>query len=183
MILDETTVAAQTTRTRRVNVFDRNTGEAGSVVAFPALAGITPAVIVGEDVWMTDFEVGRRSSLTRWRPSADEFESMGVLPDEYLASVNSTNWSYATLFRISSLAYSGGRFLQGWSGLDEMFVLNIQGEVVDTADIPVVRRKGVPSDLRERIDIEHIPFRDQLENSSQLRQLFPRGDYIQWLTD
>ena len=75
---------------------------------------------------------------------------------------------------LSSLAYSGGRFLQGWSGLDEMFVLNIRGEVIDTADIPVVRRKGVPFDLRERIDIERIPFRERLENSSNLRQLFPR---------
>jgi len=174
MVLDDSTVAAQTTRTRRVNVFHRNTGEAGRVVAFPALAGITPAVVIGENVWVTDFEVGRRTSLTRWRPETDEFESMGVLPDQYLASVNSTNWSYATLFSLSSLAYSGGRFLQGWSGLDEMFVLNMRGEVIDTADIPVVRRKGVPSDLRERIDIERIPFRERLENSSNLRQLFPR---------
>jgi len=174
MVIDDSTVAAQTTGTRRVNVFDRNTGEVRRVVAFPALAGITPVVVVGEDVWTTDFELGRRTSLTRWRPATDEFESMGVLPDEYLASVNSTNWSYATLFSLSSLAYSGGRFLQGWSGLDEMFVLNMRGEVIDTADIPVVRRKGVPSDLRERIDIERIPYREQLENGSNLRQLFPR---------
>ena len=174
MILDDSTVAAQTTRTRRVNIFDRNTGEVERVVAFPALAGITPAVMVGEDVWVTDYEVRRRTSLTRWRPGTDEFESMGVFPDEYLASLNSTNWSYANLFRLSSLAYSGGRFLQGWSGLDEMFVLNMRGEVIDTADIPVAQRKGVPPDLRERIDIERIPFRERLENSSGLRQLFPR---------
>ena len=55
-----------------------------------------------------------------------------------------------------------------------MFVLNMRGEVIDTADIPVVRRKGVPPDLRELIDIEDIPFREQLEDSSSLRQLFPR---------
>ena len=54
-----------------------------------------------------------------------------------------------------------------------MFVLNLRGEVVDTGDIPVARRKGVPADLRERIDIENIPFREQLEGSSRLRQLFP----------
>ena len=44
----------------------------------------------------------------------------------------------------------------------------------ETADIPVARRKGVPPDLRERIYIERIPFREQLENSSGLRQLSPR---------
>ena len=38
----------------------------------------------------------------------------------------------------------------------------------------MARRKGVPADLRERIDIERIPGREQLEESSQLRQLFPR---------
>ncbi len=174
MVLDDSTVAAQTTRSRRVNVFDRNTGKTRRVVQFPALAGITPPVVIGQDVWMTDFEDRRRMSLTRWRPATDEFESMGVLPDEYVASLESSNWSYAALFRLNSLAYSGGRFVQGWSGLDEMFVLNMRGQVVDTADIPVARRKGVPADLRERIDIERIPFRERLENSSQLRQLFPR---------
>ncbi len=174
MLIDDSTVAAQTTGSRRVNVFDRNSGETRRVVAFPALAGITPPVVIGQDVWMTDFEIRRETSLTRWRPATDEFTSMGGLPREYVASVGSDNWSYANLFRIGSLAYADGRFLQGWSGLDEMFVLNLRGEVLDTVDIPVARRKGVPADLRERIDIEHIPFREQLEESSRLRQLFPR---------
>ena len=174
MILDDSTVAAQTTRSRRVNIFDRNTGETIRVVNFPALGGITPPVVIGEEVWMTDFEIRRRTSLTRWRPTTDEFTSMGGLPQEYIASLSSDNWSYASLFRISSLAYGGERFVQGWSGLDEMFVLNLRGEVLDTVNIPVARRKGVPADLRERIDIEHIPFREQLEGSSRLRQLFPR---------
>ena len=53
-------------------------------------------------------------------------------------------------------------------------------EVIDTADVPAVRRKGVPPNLRERIDIEHIPFREQLEISSNLRQLFllPGGGFL-----
>ena len=174
MVLDDSTVAAQTTQSRRVNVFDRNTGKTSRVVNFPALSGITPPVVIGQEVWMTDFEVRRGTSLTRWHRSTDEFRSMGGLPEEYVASLSSDNWSYATLFRIGSLAYGGGRFVQGWSGLDEMFVLNLRGEVVDTANIPVARRKGVPADIRERIDIERIPFRERLEGSSQLRQLFPR---------
>ena len=173
MVLDDSTVAAQTTRSRRVNVFDRNTGETIRVVDFPALGGITPPVVIGEVFWMTDFELQRETSLTRWRPATDEFASMGGLPAEYVASLNSDNWSYATLFSISSLAYADGRFVQGWSGLDEMFVLNLRGEVADTLDIPVARRKGVPADLRERIDIEPMPYREQLEGSSRLRQLFP----------
>lgn len=174
MVLDDSTIAAQTTESRRVNVFDRNTGETIRVVDFPALSGITPPAVIGQDVWMTDFEIQRETSVTRWRPTTDDFTSMGGLPQEYVASVSSDNWSYASLFRIGSLAYADGRFVQGWSGLDEMFVLNLRGEVVDTADIPVARRKGVPADLRERIDIERIPGRQQLEGSSQLRQLFPR---------
>ena len=174
IVLDDSTVAAQTTKSRRVNIFDRNTGETIRVVNFPALGGITPPVVIGQEVWMTDFEVRRGTSLTRWHPSTDDFRSMGGLPEEYVASISSDNWSYATLFRIGSLAYGGGRFVQGWSGLDKMFVLNLRGEVLDTADIPVARRKGVPVDLRERIDIERIPFRERLEGSSQLRQLFPR---------
>ena len=174
MVLDDSTVAAQTTRSRRVNIFDRNTGETIRVANFPALAGITPPVVIGQEVWMTDFEIRRETSLTRWHPTTDEFRSMGRLPEEYVASLSSDNWSYASLFSIGSLAYADGRFVQGWSGLDEMFVLNLRGEVVDTANIPVARRKGVPADLRERIDIENIPFREQLEGSSRLRQLFPR---------
>lgn len=173
MVLDDSTVAAQTTRSRRVNVFDRNTGESLRGVNFPALGGLTPPVVIGQDAWMTDFEIRRETSLTRWRPATDEFTSMGGLPEQYVASVRSDNWSYANLFRLGSLAYAGGRFVQGWSGLDEMFVLNLRGEVLDTLDIPVARRKGVPTDLRERIDIEHIPYREQLEESSRLRQLFP----------
>ena len=174
MLIDDSTVAAQTTGSRRVNIFDRNTGETIRVVHFPALGGITPPVVIGEDVWMTDLELQRETSLTRWRPATDEFTSMGTLPEEYVASLSTDNWSYASLFSIGSLAYADGRFVQGWSGLDEMFVLNLRGEVVDTADIPVARRKGVPADLRERIDLEHMPGREQLEGSSRLRQLFPR---------
>ena len=174
VILDDSTVAVQSVQSRRANVFNRHTGETRRVLAFPALAGITPAVVIGADVWMSDFELSRRTSLTRWRRATDEFESFGILPAAYLASAESDNWSYAATFQLSSLAHSRGRFVQGWSGLDEMFVLNMRGEVVDTADVPVVRRKGVPADLRERIDIEVIPFREVLENSSQLRQLFAR---------
>jgi len=173
MVLDDSTVAAQTTRSRRVNIFDRNTGEPVRGVDFPALGGLTPPVLIGQDAWMTDFEIRRETSLTRWRPTTDEFASMGGLPQQYVASIRSDNWSYANLFRLGSLAYADGRFVQGWSGLDEMFVLNPRGEVLDTLDIPVARRKGVPTDLRERIDIEHIPYREQLEGSSRLRQLFP----------
>ena len=180
VILDDSTVAVQSTQSRRANIFNRNTGETRRVLTFPALAGITPAVVIGGDVWMTDFELRRRTSLSRWRRATDEFESFGILPAEYLASAESDNWSYAATFRLSSLAHSRGQFVQGWSGMDEMFVLNMRGEVVDTADVPVVRRKGVPADLRERIDIEVIPFREVLENSSQLRQLFvrPEGGFL-----
>jgi len=170
----------QSTQSRRANVFDRNTGETRRVVPFPALAGITPALVTGEDVWMTDFELSRKTSLTRWRPATDEFASFGTLPAEYLASAESDNWSYAASFRLSSLAFSRGRFVQGWSGMDEMFVLNTRGEVVDTADVPVVRRKGVPPDFRERIDVDLLPFREVLESSSHLRQLFarPGGGFV-----
>ena len=174
ILLDDSTVAVQTTMSRRVNIFDRDTGETRRVVPFPALAGITPAVVIGGDVWMTDFELRRRTSLTRWRSATDEFESFGTLPAEYLASAESDNWTYAATLHLSSLAHSQGRFVQGWSGMDEMFVLNMRGDVVDTADVPVVRRQGVPADLRERIDIERIGFRAILENSSRLRQLAAR---------
>ena len=180
VILDDSTISVQSTQSRRANVFDRNTGETRRVVPFPALAGITPALVTGEDVWMTDFELSRKTSLTRWRPATDEFASFGTLPAEYLASAESDNWSYAASFRLSSLAFSRGRFVQGWSGMDEMFVLNTRGEVVDTADVPVVRRKGVPPDFRERIDVDLLPFREVLESSSHLRQLFarPGGGFV-----
>ena len=125
---------------------------------------------------MTDFELQRGTSLTRWRPATDEFDEHGRTPPEpYVASHRApTTGPMRAFFRIGSLAYADGRFVQGWSGLDEMFVLNLRGEAVDTLDIPVARRKGVPADLRERIDIERIPYREQLEESSRLRQLFPR---------
>ena len=42
MLLDDSTVAAQVTSSRRVNVFDRNTGETIRVVDFPALAESLP---------------------------------------------------------------------------------------------------------------------------------------------
>ncbi len=174
IILDDSTVVAQSSANRRANVFDRRTGEVRRVVSFPTVVGVTPPLVIGDDVWMTGFEVKRRTSLTRWRLATDEFESLGTIPAEYLASAESSNWMFAGVFSLNSLAYSEGRFLQGWSGLDEMFVLNMRGEVVDTADVPVVRRQGVPADLREQIDIEHMPFREVLENNSRLRQLRAR---------
>ena len=174
IILDDSTVVVQSTWNRRANVFDRHTGEVRRVVSFPATAGVTPPLVIGDDVWMTGFKLKRRTSLTRWRPATDEFESLGTLPAEYLASVESSNWTFAGTFSTSSLAYSEGRLLQGWPGMDEMFVLNMRGEVVDTADVPVVRRRGVPADLREQVDLEHMPFREVLEISSRLRQLQAR---------
>jgi hypothetical protein len=174
MVLDDTTLAIQTNQSRRLNVFDRNSGAVRRVVDFPALVGITPPALVDDFVWLTDFALRRWTSVTRWNPATDDFESMGVLPDEYVASAESDNWSYASTFRIGSLAYSPRGFVQGWSGLDEMFVLNMEGRVVDTADIPVVRRQGVPPNFREMVDIQDIPYRDVLESTSHLRQLAPR---------
>ena len=58
--------------------------------------------------------------------------------------------------------------------------MHLRGEVVDTLDIPLARRKGIPADLQECIDIEHIPYREQREESSRLRQLFllPSGGFV-----
>jgi hypothetical protein len=98
------------------------------------------------------------------------------MPAEFSESIADGFWRYANLNSIGALAFHGGVILCGWQLKNELFVLSPSGEVRDTLDIPVVRRLGVPKNVRELLDVTRIGLEDRLERFSWLRQLHALPD-------
>ena len=77
--------------------------------------------------------------------SADAFQYLGPFPAECLESPSLRSWEpYATLLRLDD------RILLGFTCHPALFLTRLDGTVVDTVEIPVARRRGVPHDMVER---------------------------------
>jgi hypothetical protein len=100
---------------------------------------------VGDTVWMAAVTIPRKTSLAAWPLAGDSVRYLGPLPAEYRQSpILLESHPYATLVR------SGDTLLLGFTGHRALLVARADGAVVDTVEIPAVRRRGVPADILAR---------------------------------
>jgi len=178
-VLDDSTLVVHDTGLGRLTLLDRRTGAFRGTRSFPWGPSLTPPVVEDGYAWMavSDRAFKLHGSVARWDVVRDTLEFFGPMPDEYWESANSQNWTYANQMLRGQLAVHGGRIFRGWQSYQDLFVLDHGGAVVDTIDIPVLRRLGVPDDIRERMDVGRMGLEEQITSYSRLRQLyvFPDG--------
>ncbi|KPK76318.1 MAG: hypothetical protein AMS25_17645 [Gemmatimonas sp. SM23_52] len=142
-----------------------------------------PPVVRDDGVWFAlvdqnyqhpRFAVAR--SVAHWLPASDTVLYLGPMPAEFSESIAGGYWQYANFNLRGVLAFHDGAILRGWVLKNELFVLSPGGEVLDTLDIPAVRRLGVPKNVRELLDVKRIGLKEIFERFSRLWQLHTLPD-------
>jgi hypothetical protein len=182
-VLDDSTLAVHDGILGRLSLFDRGTGRFRRLRGMRGVPGLTPPIVREDGVWLAlvdqeyddpRFAVPR--SVARWLPERDSIVYLGPMPAEFTQSIEGGFWRYANQNLRGQLAFHRGAILRGWQLESRLFVLSPAGVVRDTLDIPAVRRLGVPTNVRELLDVEQIGQLERLERFSWLRQLHTLPD-------
>ena len=168
---------------RRLSLFDRASGAFRRSRELSGVAGTTPPVVRTDGVWFPLVDQNYREprfavarSVARWIADRDTVLYLGSMPAEFSASVEGGFWSYANFLLLGALAFHERGLIRGWQLKNDLFLLNEAGEVLDTINIPVRQRNGVPPNIRELLDVHRISQKETLEKFSRLRQLHTLSD-------
>ncbi len=169
-VLDERTLAAADDEHARIHLFDRESGEFLRSVPHEGRLGSSPPVILGETAWIPSHNRGRGSSVLAWRLDGDEVRYLVPLPDDYVRSARGLG-RYAAFYSMGVLTAWADTLLVGMNGRNELFLANAHGRVLDTVPVPAARRRGVPADVRARLDDDRkASARDLFRAASILNQ-------------
>lgn len=179
-VLDDSTVAVVDEREGRLELFDRGSGEHRKARVFyeggQAMAGSTVPARIGDDLWFASVDPMERTALARWSVAGGTMDRTGAMPAEYEASLDEGTIAYANHMYIGSLVGVDDRLVRGWMPRNDLFIYSLEGIVVDTLELPTVRRRGVPENLRHLYDVERISTSERLTLHSRLRQLHTLPD-------
>ncbi|MFQ5745451.1 MAG: hypothetical protein ACE5HV_18000 [Acidobacteriota bacterium] len=172
-VLDDSTVVVVDERANRLKFFDRQRGTyRRERVFYPhgqTLSGSTVPVRIGDELWFPWVDPMERKALARWSLQEDSIQWLGAMPSDYHASRDGPVQSYANHMLIGSLTGTGRGLVRGWYPSNELFLYDLAGTVTDSVQVPALRRRGTPDNLRYRYDVELI--RDRLTINSVLSQL------------
>ena len=173
-VLNDSTLVVEDIQGRRLNLFDRRTGEyrRGWDEALPqGLGAGTPPVETYDGLVFATLDLAGHHPFVRWSPESGTREAFGTLPEEYHESVELTGEAgYAVSFRIGQVLDLGDTLVRGWSGYNDLWLFDRDGQVLDTLALPSVRRRGVPDDVVERYDLEgeQITVKSETSNLHEL---------------
>lgn len=156
----------------RTSLFSRKTGEFVRSVR----TELTPSWVdvQGDSVWIIGVDIRRRTSTALWSLADDAVRYSGGLPGSY---VQDSELMY--MYPFAAGIRQGDWTLVGYSGHNSLFLLDSGGAVIDSLDLPVVRRRGVPTQLVNRFTartIEDVEFASSISSVIALHQT-PSGEY------
>lgn len=99
----------------------------------------------GDTVWMSNVNIPRKTILASWKVGDDSVRYLGRVPRSYEQAPALMDFHpYATLAR------SGDTMYVGLTGHQAILALRPDGTLVNSVDIPAVRRRGVPANIAQR---------------------------------
>lgn len=150
-VLDARTLAAADDEHARIHLFDRRTGAFLRSVPYEGRLGSSPPVLLGRTVWMPSHNRGRGSSVLAWDAGGDGVRYLVPLPADYIVSARGLG-RYAAFYSMGVLTAWADTLLVGMNGRNELLLAAADGRVLDTVHVPAGRRRGVPDDVRARLD-------------------------------
>jgi len=180
-VLDDSTVVVDDPGQERLEFFDRRTGAFRRDRNLPLAPGTSAPIVTPHGVWMHAVSDGRRVGMAVWYPARDTVMTLGRLPGPYLASLDDPPSIFAQFFDVGGLVVRpDDTVVNGWSGLNWMYVHSLDGTVLDSVWVPAVRRRDVPSNLEKRMDGGDMGDRERYESGSGLLRMgtLPNGGLV-----
>lgn len=159
VLLGDSLIAVSNTGLNSPVVFDRRTGRwvsTGSVSGY-----IKSGQLVGDSLWFGVLSQKRATSLAIWSLAADSMRYFGPVPAEYKSSARLG----AIMSQAPFTVWSDTAAI-GFAGVNQLFVIDRAGSVIDTINPPVAHRRGVPANL-----VEEYAKGEGLEHYTQLASI------------
>lgn len=173
---DDSTVAVLATHHHRLSFFDRSTGDHRRDWRLPGMPTMDVPLIRGDTVWMSMMRPGTPKGLVRFEGAGDTARWIGRLPSPLQASLREEG-RYARIYSWAGyLAEHGGHILEGFKPLNWIYVRDRSGDILDSVYVPEARRRGVPANLRRKVDGGEIGPLDAHEATSALFDLHALPD-------
>ena len=147
---------------RRLTVFD-GTGDRVREVGYPGI--IRNVVSHGDGIWFGGVEQGSETGITRWDGDS-AFQHFFPFPASYKASP-----PLRGIFTIVALDAWADTLVAGYSGSNEIVLLDTAGRELDRLDLPTVHRKGVTPKGLALVAAPETPFPDRFSAMSGLFEL------------
>jgi hypothetical protein len=160
--LGDGTVAVGDDELRRLTVFD-STGDPVRAVSYPGI--IRTVVSHGDAVWFGGVEQGSETGITRWNRDTS-FRMLFPFPESYRKSP-----PLRGIFTIVALDVWGDTMVAGYSGSNEIALLDTSGQALERISLPAVRRKGVTERGLALVSAPETPFPQRFSAMSGLFQL------------
>lgn len=142
--LSETELAVIDFRGNRISLFDQRSGAYHRRRPFE---GSYRAISGGRDsLWLGLWNERLGTAVALWSVSNDSLTNLVPIPDVYVAG------SVRRMLLDNTLVSAfGDSLLVGFAGQERLLVTSRAGETVATFRVPVVRRRGVPEDVEQRM--------------------------------
>lgn len=170
--LSDSVLAVYDYRNGTLNTFSMDTGSFIRQVSVPGI--LRDASVSPEDstVWLGALNMQDFLGVTRWDPTKDDFRRMVPAPPSYRASN-----PLAGIFNGVLVETLGDTVFSAFAGSDSLIVSLKSGQRIRTLRIPSVRRRGVPSDVVQRMSVvETQPELIGLISATRDLHLLPSGE-------
>ena len=154
-ILNDSIVVGADHHRRLLQLFSATDGRYLRAYRYRGRLGTNTYSVVAGRVVYPSSELAQQTSVAIWRFPHEEIDYVVPLPGEYVRSANHPSGytgRFAAFFSQGSAVAWSDTIMSGMSGLNGVFLSKWNGEALDTLDPPVVRRRGVPGDIQERLD-------------------------------
>lgn len=132
------------------HVFDRRTGEYRDGRRHEGI--FRDVRLVGNTAWLGIQNATRGTSVARWDLNADSVQYLVPLPKAYRESP-----PLAGIYNSVFVVPWSDSLLVGFQGSSDFYVATTRGAVLDTVQIPVRVRRGVPDDFPTRMKTMQWP--------------------------
>ncbi|GEM_PF-530084 len=180
-VLDDSTLVVDDPGQERLEFFDRHTGDFRRERDLPLAPGTSAPVVTPDGIWMHAVSDGMRVGMAVWHPTRDTVTALGPLPGPYRASLDHPPSIFAQFFDVGGVVMRpDDTVVNGWSGLNWLYVHGLDGAVLDSVRVPAVRRRDVPPNLEKRMDSGDMGDRERYESGSGLLRMaaLPGGGLV-----
>jgi hypothetical protein len=174
IVLDDSTVAVTDDGKRAITLYNRQTGDYQRSLPYEGI--VRSAALQADHIWFGAQDIQRRTGIIEWTLSSDKLRYLVQLPQEYLHSS-----PLAGIYTGVYAAPWADTLLVGFQGLNRLYLTGWDGRVLDSLDIPVRHRKGVPPDIVALMSPEaklSFPEMFSLSSALFLLQRRPSGGFI-----
>lgn len=150
-ILNDSIVVGAGNRRKVLQLFSKHDGVSVGAHSFSGRVGMGGVSVVDDGVVFPTRDRVNQTIAAVWRYPETTIDYVVALPEPYERSLAGIG-AFAGFQSFGSAVAWSDTVLSGMSGLNEIYLSELDGTVLDTLSLPNTRRRGVPPNIQEMFD-------------------------------